>query len=96
MQAMTKAELIEWLNNPIADELIGDDEPLLLLRADSLLYPQYDLHDDVRRFSALEQVRKWLGRRAFEELQTDNGAPEVRAHWRKLVLEVIASKDRVQ
>lgn len=95
MRIFTRQELKDWLDNKDTDAIFGEDEPLLLVRADTLLFPQYDVHSTLQQFMDSPQVVKWLGDRAFRELQKDyNGVPEVRDHWRMLVELSTRDKER--
>jgi len=62
----------------------GMDGPFMLIKAEDMLYPQYDLH--AKLAEAMRNWEGWAADRASELLKTDNGwaVPDVRAHWEKL------------
>lgn len=60
--------------------------PFLLLKAEDMIYPQYDLEERLRE--SMESWKGWLAEDAKRKLQEHpDGAgvhPNVRAHWEKL------------
>ncbi len=58
--------------------------PFLIIKADDMLYPQYDLHRTLDE--ALHDWQQWAAEEAKRLLATDmtRTAPHVRAHWEKL------------
>lgn len=57
--------------------------PFILLKADDVLYPQYNLRE--RLGEALEEWKPWLREEAKKKLsETEHAHPNVIAHWKKL------------
>lgn len=64
-------------------KVMGNDCPVIVFKADDLLYPQYDLPARLAKW--IEECGPWLAEQAAERL-TDPGhaVPWVVAHWRTL------------
>jgi hypothetical protein len=58
--------------------------PFLIIKADDMVYPQYDLHRTLDE--TLHEWQSWAAEEAKRLLATDmtHTAPHVRAHWEKL------------
>lgn len=54
----------------------------IILKAEDLLYPQYDLHAKLEKW--IGEQRKWLRDEAKKKLDGSHGVASVRAHWKKL------------
>jgi hypothetical protein len=55
----------------------------LLLKAEDMVYPQYDLPEKLKK--AMENWKPWVKEQAIEHLKEANGTHhEVVAHWKKL------------
>ena len=63
--------------------MVGIDGPFIVLRAEDLVYPQYDLRAKLEEF--IEKSRPWVEKRAARLLSEDHGAATVREHWKQLV-----------
>lgn len=63
------------------------DGPFLILRAEDMVYPQYDLRERLEKF--MEESRPWVIERAKERLreQSPHVDSRVFAHWRRLTEE---------
>jgi len=61
------------------------DGPFIILQAEDMLYPQYDVHRKLREFIA--DVQPWCREQATQKLAEPANAhahPNVRAHWERL------------
>lgn len=58
----------------------------ILLKADDLLYPQYNLREKLEEFINSPDQRKWLKEQAEIKIKESNGNahPEVIRHWQNL------------
>lgn len=57
------------------------DKPLRLINYEDLLYPQYR-----HKFNSIsKETWEWIQERAEEEMQTNNGIPEIRKHWESII-----------
>lgn len=75
-----------WAALTLYGELVGINGPFIVLKAEDMLYPQYDLIDRLREFIESDEMARWLGEQAAERLQGSLHASEsVREHWQKLV-----------
>lgn len=94
MHTYSKEALKQWVDSDYFAEDVAEDELIFVVRADTLLFPQYDVEKSLREFMDSSDVVRWLGVKAFEELKGDRGVPEVRDHWRMLVEIAIRDKER--
>lgn len=59
------------------------DGPFMILKAEDLLYPQYDLRAKVEEF--IESTRGWCAEEAKKKIaESGHAHPNVRAHWEEL------------
>ena len=58
------------------------DGPFIILKAEDMLYPQYDLKQKLDE--AMQNWRGWLAKRAAEELEDADACDEVIKHWKQL------------
>jgi len=59
------------------------DGPFIILKAEDMLYPQYDLKQTL--LEAMQSWRGWAAKQAAEMLENNNGAcDEVIKHWKQL------------
>ena len=57
--------------------------PFIILKAEDLLFPQYDLQDQLRE--AIDGWQPWVKEQSVKYLAESKGAhPAVIAHWKKL------------
>lgn len=74
----------QWAALTAYAKILNIKGPIIVLRGDDLLYPQYDIPARVQAW--IEECHPWLSERAAEllEEQADNAVESVVAHWYKL------------
>lgn len=74
-----------WVAMQVLQQINGWEGPLLVLRAEDMLYPQYEPPIyKAARWATSDDVQDWLGKQAKEKLKKPHGAHNVRDHWRML------------
>lgn len=60
------------------------DGPFIILKAEDMLYPQYDLPEKLRK--AMESWKEWAAEECAKELEKSGEQvhPDVKAHWERL------------
>lgn len=63
----------------------GIEGPFMVLQADNMLYPQYDLEGKLREFMRSSDTQEWLkGEAKLRLVDSEYAHPRVLAHWKKL------------
>lgn len=75
-----------WAALTLYAELVGIKGPFIVLKAEDMLYPQYDLTGRLREFTESDEMARWLGERATELLaeRNEHASPSVLTHWAAL------------
>jgi hypothetical protein len=60
------------------------DGPFIILKAEDMLYPQYDLPEKLRE--AMESWKEWAAEECAKKLEKsgEEAHPKVKAHWERL------------
>lgn len=83
---MKASEVSPWIERMINNNSIKADEPILIIQANLLVYPQYDLQKLTDDFIVDDDTATWVFKEAFLNLTTnDRGVFEVRQHWINIV-----------
>lgn len=63
----------------------GIDGPFMMLQAENMLYPQYNLEGKLKEFMCSSDTQEWLKEEARLRLvDSEYAHPKVLAHWKKL------------
>ena len=63
----------------------GMKGPFIILDAENLLYPQYDLRQKLEEWLTSSDMRKWLNEEAKKKIaKSSNVHPDVMARWKEL------------